>query len=115
MTNSTDRLHECVTRGVGVENPQKFALRHWDGLYYSCHKEQRKISSCMVSDFLSTLGKLLGFFHAYIGATFIMVYKGCMILKTRGIPYYFQNFGSFHPLLFFPNDGEMPFSRICQN
>ena len=33
--------------------------------------------------------------------TLIMVYKGCMILKTRGIPNYFQNFGSFYPLLFF--------------
>ena len=35
--------------------------------------------------------------------TLIMVYKGCMILKTRGIPYYFQNFDSFYPL-FFPKN-----------
>ena len=34
-------------------------------------------------------------------STLIMVYKGCMILKTRGIPYYFQNFDSFYPLIFF--------------
>ena len=26
------------------------------------------------------------------GNTLILVYKGCMNLKTRGIPYYFQNF-----------------------
>ena len=27
-----------------------------------------------------------------------MVYKGCMIWKTRSIPYLFQNFDSFYPL-----------------
>ena len=30
-----------------------------------------------------------------------MVYKGHIILRTRDIPYYFQNFDSFHALLFF--------------
>ena len=34
--------------------------------------------------------------------TLILVYKGCMNLKTRGIPYYSQNFDSFYPL-FFPH------------
>ena len=40
--------------------------------------------------------------------TLILVYKGCMNLQTRGIPYYFQNFDSFYPLFFstFPMDGE---------
>ena len=32
--------------------------------------------------------------------TLILVYKGCMNLKTSGIPYYFQNFDSFYPLVF---------------
>ena len=35
-----------------------------------------------------------------VAVTFILVYKGCMNLKTRDIPYYFQNFDSFYPLFF---------------
>ena len=87
--------------GVRVENPQN--LLYVIGMVYSTHaiKSREKYLRAWFQEFLSTLGKLLGFFHAYIGATFIMVYKGSMILKTRGIPYYLQNFGSFHPLLFF--------------
>ena len=30
-------------------------------------------------------------------STLFMVYKGSLIWKTRGIPYYFQNFDSFCP------------------
>ena len=33
-----------------------------------------------------------------------MVYKGCMILKTRGIPYYFPNFDTFHLLIIHPKN-----------
>ena len=87
--------------GWGSKTPKN--LLYVIGMVYITHaiKSREKYLRAWFQEFLSTLGKLLGFFHAYIGATFIMVYKGCMILKTRGIPYYFQNFGSFHPLLFF--------------
>ena len=30
--------------------------------------------------------------------TLIILYKGCMNFKTRGNPYFFQNFDSFYPL-----------------
>ena len=35
--------------------------------------------------------------------TLIIAYKGSWISKTRGIPYYFQNFDRFHPLFFASN------------
>ena len=61
---------------------------HWGGFEVCLQKEKIK------NDIFEEI-------HKNEQHTLIMVYKGCMILKTRGIPYIFQNFGSFYPLLFF--------------
>ena len=50
--------------------------------------------------------QLLRFARLYEG-TLILVYKGCMISKTRVIPYYFQNFDSFYPLIFHPKNASI--------